>query len=268
MTPEGRDGEAWRSALWGSLLNVTVGLAGALVVGRLSAVLPLWGFVQQAGVGALGLIALLAWRRAPRVISLGVLQLQFASALTISLGGAQARVFAGQTIEVYQALKAGMIVIAILSPSAPVGTAWITIFAMAPVFQPEWWPVAARQHLPSLERWFVPVYGILAAALLLFRRRSALLESELSEARAEQLTVERLARMSLALRDLANTPLQTLSLGVSLLRHKLEKPEVVLDAMGRSIAKLVSIQQTLAPFEDDLEWRPRDESLDAVAQIE
>src|SRR5262249_60843715 len=123
----------------------------------------------------------------------------------VSLSGAGARVFAGQTVEVYQALKAGMIVIAIVSPSAPLGVAWITIFAVMPLVQPEWWPVAAREHLPPLERWFVPVYGILAAALLLFRRRSAALERALSEARAERLTAERVARMSLALRDLAHT---------------------------------------------------------------
>src|SRR5262249_6524981 len=151
-----------RSALWASLLNVSLGMAGTAVLARVPSVLPPWAFAQQAVVGVLGVGALLAWRRAPRLFFPGGVQPQVAGALMVSLSGAEARVFAGQTVEVYQALKAGMIVIAIVSPSAPLGVAWITIFAVMPLVQPEWWPVAAREHLPPLERWFVPVYGILA----------------------------------------------------------------------------------------------------------
>jgi hypothetical protein len=259
--------EAWRGAVWASALDLGCGVLGALAFLR-TAWLPVWTMLQFAGVGALALVALLWWRGAPRAVCLALFSLDVASALVTSLRGANAYAHAGQMGQLYQSLEAGLFVIAILSPSAGLGAASIAVFGVAPFVQFYGWPDAIRQAVLTPDLWLIPMYAAIAVVLLLYRRRSVTLQRLLSNARADRLTVERLARVSLALRDLANTPLQTLTTGVDLLRRKVGAEQVVLQSMERALLRLHDLKRALAPFEQHVEWRPRDESFDAVAQIE
>ena len=259
--------EAWRSAVWASALDLGCGVLGALVFRR-TAWLPVWTMLQFAGVGALTLLVLLWWRRAPRVVCLALFSLDVASALVTSLAGANGSAHAGQMGQIYQSLETGLFVIAILSPSARLGAAWIAIFTAAPFVQFSGWPEAIRRTMLLLDLWLIPMYGAIAEVLLSYRRRSLRLQRLLSDARADRLTLEHLARVSLALRDLANTPLQTLTTGVDLLRRKLGAQQVVLQSMEHALLRLHDLKRALAPFEQHVEWRPREESFDAVAQIE
>jgi len=259
--------EAWRGAVWASALNLGCGFLGALVF-RTTAWLPVWTMLQFAGVGALVLLALLWWRQAPRAVCLALFSLDVASALVTSLAGANAYAHAGQMGQLYQSLEASLFVIAILSPSARLGAMWTGIFTAAPFVQFSGWPEAIRQSVVLPDLWLIPMYALIAVVLLSHRRRSVRLQRLLSDARADRLTLERLARVSLALRDLANTPLQTLTTGVDLLRRKLVAQQVVLPSMERALLRLQDLKRALAPFEQHVEWRPREESFDAVAQIE
>src|SRR5262249_6515323 len=130
------------------------------------------------------------------------------------------------------------------------------------------WSEAIRQAMPPTDAWFVPIYAVVAIALLVHRRRSIHLERALSEARTERLTLERLARVSLALRDLANTPLQTLTAGMTLLRRDGQNHDQVLASMERALERLDGLRHALLPFEQHVEWRPHDESFDALVRIE
>jgi hypothetical protein len=259
--------EAWRSAVWASALDLGCGILGALAFRR-TAWRPLSTMPQFAGMGALALLALLWWRRAPRAVCLALFSLDVASALVTSLAGANAEAHAGQLGQLYHSLEAGLFVIAVLSPSARLGGALIGAFTVAPFVQFSGWPEAIRQSVFLPDLWLIPMYAVIALVLLLYRRRSVRLQRLLSDARADRLTLERLARVSLALRDLANTPLQTLTTGVDLLRRKLGAEQVVLQSMEHALLRLHDLKRALAPFEQHVEWRPREESFDAVAQIE
>jgi hypothetical protein len=257
--------EAWRSVVWSSVLDIGSGIAGAMAF-RSQSWLPVWAMLQFAAVGAVVMAAALIWRAAPRRVLLVLFSLNVASALITALAGAQTFAHANRMEDLFQSLKAGLFVIAILSPSLPVGVGWIVVFTLAPIVLVHTWAADVRQMVPSWDPWFVLVYGGIALVMLLYRRRSVALEHQLAEARAERLSVERLARVSLAIRDLANTPLQTLTTGVALLRRDVTERERVLAPMERALARLEKLRLALAPFE--LAWQPGDESFDALARIE
>ena len=261
--PERR--EAWRSVLWSSVLNIGAGVAGALAF-HSHAWMPVWAMVQFAVVGAAMLAIALGWRNAPRQVLLALFSLNVASALVTGMAGAKAFAYAGQLEELFQAVKAGLIIIAILSPSLPVGVGWIVVFTVAPIVQVHTWTEAVQKAVPFWEPWFVPIYGGIALVLLLYRRRSVALERQLAETGAKRLSVERLARVSLAIRDLANTPLQTLTTGVALLRVGGSDHERVLASMERALGRLGTLRGALAPFEQA--WEPAAESFDALERID
>jgi hypothetical protein len=258
-------GEARRAVLWSSVLNFSCGVMGTLAF-RQANWLPMWAMVQFAISGGVVFLVALLWRGARRPVYLGLFSLNVASALLTSLAGANAFAFVGQVGEVYQSLKAGLVVIAVLSPSLRLGAAWIGVFAVAPIVQAHLWEPTIRNAIPAWEPWFVPIYGAIALVLLLYRRRSMTLQNELAETRAERLAIERLAGVTLAVRDLANTPLQTLTTGVGLLRHNVPDSDRVLASMERALSQLAKLRLALAPFER--EWQPADESFDALARVE
>jgi hypothetical protein len=79
--------------------------------------------------------------------------------------------------------------------------------------------------------------------------------------------IEELARMSLAVRDLANTPLQTLELTLELLRRSDADPTIV-ERLSRSLQRLRRLNELLASYEQDVVWTARQESFDAVRVLE
>jgi hypothetical protein len=259
--------QAWRSALWSSGLDFGSGALGTLAFWPLSD-MPIWPTVQFGVVGGVLLVVLLLWRRAPRAVCLVLLSINFASALVTSLAGMQALMTRGVASELFQSIKISFIVIAILSPSVWLGLAWMGIFAVAPVIEFYLWTAPMQAAAPPGEPWFAVIYAGIGAVLLLYRHRGLRLERTLSDVRAERLTMQRLAHVALALRDLSNTPLQTLTTGVGLLRHKVAAEEKVLASMDRALARLQELGGVLKSFEEPIEWKPHDESFEAVTLIE
>ena len=71
---------------------------------------------------------------------------------------------------------------------------------------------ALRARMSAGEPFGIIAYGVFALVVLGFKQRAYALRGELEHERSEKLALERVARVSLALRDLANTPVQTLEL--------------------------------------------------------
>jgi hypothetical protein len=66
----------------------------------------------------------------------------------------------------------------------------------------------------------------------------------------------------LALRDLANSPLQTAANLVVLLRERAPELADLTDKLERAVARLTTLKRAPRPFEDQLEWQPGDEARD------
>jgi hypothetical protein len=262
----GRD-EAWRSALIASALNLVVGATGAIAFRR-AGILPAWPLVLFACVGAATLIYLLARPHASHRACMVALQLDFAAALICSAAGTEAQARVGDVNEVFRAVQVSTIIVALLTPSTTVGVLWIVLFAASAAIELETWPVAVKRAVPVEEPWLSAGIAIVALALLLHRHRSARLERELADAHTQRATLEQLAMMALAVRDLANTPLQTLTSGVALLRADTPRRQAVLDAMASALAKLGTLNRVLMTFEPYVPAWTGDEGFNAVERIE
>jgi hypothetical protein len=258
--------EAWRSAAWSSAIDMIVGGLALLAIG-FSSPMPIWFIVQFVAVGALVMALLVVWKHAPRSACLALLSLNFASGLLAVWAGADAQSRLGDVSGSYHALVVSMLMVAILTPSEPLGAVWITAFALLPIVETWTWPADFVRRLPTGEPWLSTAFGVAAMGILLYSRRSVRLARELSAVKGERLAAERVASIALSVRDLANTPLQTLTSGLSLLRIDRAPAAAVLDSMERALAKLSVLRSALGRFEQHLEWRPQDESFDSLSRL-
>jgi integral membrane sensor domain MASE1 len=79
-----------------------------------------------------------------------------------------------------------------------------------------------------------------------------------------QRAVRRLAEMSLAITDLANTPLQTLLLELQAMARTGEGPRPAqLERMTRSAERLSELNRVIASFRPEMPWKPEDVSIDS-----
>jgi hypothetical protein len=230
--------------------------------------LPIWPLVQFAAVGALVLTAMLIFRQAPRGACLVALQVNYGSGLLASWAGAWALVQIGDVSQLFHSIEVSLLVVAILSPLVVIGAVWIALFVAVPIVQILLWPPEIVQTLPAAQPWITFAFGLAALGILLYRRRNLRLQRALATSRAERLALEQLARMALLVRDLANTPMQTLTAGVSLLRSRNVTDPQILDSMQRALEKMRSLRGALTAFEQHIVWQPQDESFDGLERLE
>jgi hypothetical protein len=89
------------------------------------------------------------------------------------------------------------------------------------------------------------------------------MELSVIRTRVEREALEQLARKLLAIRDLTNTPVQTIELTSAVLRmhHPDLKPQ--LDRLDRALAQLHQLNELLEGVQSSARWSPALESFDA-----
>jgi hypothetical protein len=100
------------------------------------------------------------------------------------------------------------------------------------------------------EPWATLAFGGFALVLLGYRLRQIAYERSLLRARAGAEAATHRAELSTLVRDLANTPLQTISLEVTLLKNKVPPYERRLDRIERALGRLRALNTRLAPDGD------------------
>jgi hypothetical protein len=137
----------------------------------------------------------------------------------------------------------------------------ITIEAMA-----FWW----RFHLwsnPLLAQsgyiWFVLLTGFCAAALLIARYLYERTIRRYVEIEARAATSEMTARLFLTVGDRANSPLQTLEIGLALLKRGQPK-STLLDALLDALKKLVGLHEIFKVRNAEIDWS----QTEALADLE
>ena len=82
---------------------------------------------------------------------------------------------------------------------------------------------------------------------------------------AESRALERLASVALAVRDMANTPLQTLTLSIEMLQDRCDGN--TLARMSRAVERLKKLDQAMSAYSSQVRWRNEDMGFDALAVI-
>ena len=155
----------------------------------------------------------------------------------------------------YEPNKLSVLTLAIIAPpSWPIGMVAILLFAGSALVHHLTLAEAIRARMSAGEPFGIIAYSVFALVLLGFKQRAYALRGELEHERSDKLALERVARVSLALRDLANTPVQTLEL----VRQRLltDNPElrVQTERMGRALERLRRLNDILAPYQSSVIW--------------
>jgi signal transduction histidine kinase len=267
--------DAARAAAKGAVSLQILGLVGLSIDGVFwlvshGRVLP--GYLAALAVLGLLLVLLLLLgrRRAPSVaVSSGAALINVAVVLAALWSAGEILARDGRPWVPFQPQKLGVLALALIAPSpAWVGVLSILAFTLASVAQYLAFPAAVRERLMGGEPWGSFAFGAFALVALAHRLRLARLEREAARAQAEAETGKRLAAIALAVRDLSNTPLQTLRLSVALLDLRHPEEARRLDQMGRAIDRLEELDRAFARCEAQTEWRPSAESFDPLAVLQ
>jgi len=256
---------AWHGTAVACALNV-VGMSLDLVIARTLPGVPTWPNLVSIAVSATVLALLVAGRRPPRLTVAGFL---VHNAVIVGALWITDAYYALQPTWVpFRPHELGIFAVALLAPPILwVGVVSVAMFALGAVAQFFVFPAAIRGRLIG-EPWVVVIYGLFGVVLLVYRAQRAASERARLRAEAEAATMERLARSFLALRDLANTPLQTLSLTVQLLH--LQHPELapLIDRIERALVRLRDTTEILSRYDVFVEWGSSDLSFDPVSLLE
>jgi hypothetical protein len=259
---------AWRGAFAAAVLNA-VGMSVDFLLARDIPTMPIYPYAMSVLVG-IGLIVFLLICRPRATVRLGsAVFLLNTIAILVALwitSGYWATT--GRAWTPFQANKLGALTVAMLAPELGVGLASIAGFAATAIGKSYVLDPEIHRGFPVGEPWFVLIYALFGAVLLIYRLRSMALEREMLRVQAEAATAGQLARTFVRLSDYANTPIQTIAFTTELLRTKTQDLKPTLDRLERAVDKLTELSHALTAYENAHKWSPGDESLDATMMDE
>jgi hypothetical protein len=155
----------------------------------------------------------------------------------------------------YEPNKLSALTLAMIAPPGwATGIAGILMFVGSAVVHQLWFSDAFHAHEAAGEPFGIIAYGVFALLLLGFRQRGHAMREELARARSERLALERVARVAITLRDLANSPVQTLELVRQELIHDAPQLRVHQQRMGRALQQLRKLNEVLMRYQDAVPW--------------
>lgn len=159
----------------------------------------------------------------------------------------------------------GMVGSAILAPGRVVAASVIVGFgAEALVLAPLLRRLATGNEIAVNEPVQTVVYAFIAIGMLAYRVHMQAVERAYVQKTLEAESLARVARAFQAVRDLTNTPLQSLHFGVELIERGHAGSKVIA-CLRAALRRLDELSHSLAGTERAVPWRPGDENLDARA---
>jgi len=258
---------AWRGALLAAILNA-VGAPLELLVARDTLDLPATAPLTSAAIGVV-LAAILWWRRdrTTRLEAAVLFSINTAAIVVMLWIDNTHWVTLGPRWAPFQANKLGAITVGLLTPEIAVGVASIVAYAGSAILQWWLWGPAERAVLARGEPIPTCIFAAFGLVLLVFAARRYALERRLVAEAKEAAALEELARTLLAVRDFANTPLQTIASATALARLRHPDVSVELVRIERALKRMQELNSLLARHEGHIRWRKEDESFDAVERL-
>lgn len=252
----------WRGALIACGLNA-IGMPLDLFLARSVPDMPRWPSLASGATGVLLMILLLARRRRPTTRLTATVFLANITVIVCALwitSGAYAAAPAKWIP--FQANKLGALAAAVLAPDLATGLLAIGAFVAMALLRYLMLPADLQQRFPIGEPWTIAIYAVFALAMLGYRVHSVALARRVLRVRTESIATQRLARTFLALRDVTNTPLQTIELAANIVRARCPDMAPVLDRIDRSLDRLYRLNHAFSMYEAQIEWADTDVSPD------
>jgi hypothetical protein len=264
---EARARAAWRSAVIAVVLNL-VGMPMEMAIVRTVPEVSASPAIASMAVSAVLLAILLARRRRPPV-ALG--EVAFFVNLAVNLAAlwwiGRSYAGSGRLWMPFQEYKLGMVTVAMIAPQPWAGGVGVAAYAIASFLQRASFDPTTRDHLVMTEPWATIAFGVFSVIVLVYRVRQQRIEHAFAVTRARIEVTERYARVMIAVRDLANTPIQIIALAAEAARRREPGVGHLMDRVDRSLARLRELDRRLRGYEHLVEWRARDESIDAESTV-
>jgi energy-coupling factor transporter transmembrane protein EcfT len=258
----------WRGAVVACGLNA-VGMPLDFLMARGIPNMPGWPPLMSSAVGVILAIVLFAGRRHPITRLSTTAFVLNTAAILVSLwitSGAYAAA-PGAWIP-FQANKLGALAAGVLAPDLATGLIAIGGFAGMAMVRYMTFPIEQRERLPIGEPWVIVIYAIFAIAMMGYRLHSVALARRMLRVRTESIATQRMAKTFLAVRDLRNTPLQTIELAVGITRRRCPDLGPVLDRIDRALDRLYRLNHAFSVYESQIAWTEDDVSPDSSLLIE
>lgn len=240
---------AWRGAIVASLLNA-LGTPIDVVIGLRVPGTPWLPGILASAVGVFLAAILHARRHDPPPARISSLLFCVNTAVIVWAISISGQHYADVGLMPFQANKLGVFAVALLAPEAWAGLASILAYTLAALVQGALMQRADSEGVSNVavyEPWATLVFGGFAIVLLGYRLRRIVYERTLLRAEASAHAARRIAELSLWVRDLANSPIQTLTFEVALLRSGAPATAERLDRVQRAIDRLHDLNTRLAP---------------------
>jgi hypothetical protein len=227
---------------------------------------PIRGAHVLLGAATLAFIGARRRQLSPRAIKTAYLAVVLPLLLVFWIGEV-VYLHSGRSFAPFFGTKLAMLLVALLAPTLRIGTFLLIGFAVETV--PLWYlyNMGSSAHVSASEPWATMSFGALSLVMLLFRAHHDRVARAAEEERVRAQALEELAKVLLAIRDIANTPIQTLGAAVELLRIHGDGDPVVLDAMERALARLRLCTRPLAGYDEHVRWERIGGSLDVEQAI-
>ncbi|MEQ1876413.1 MAG: hypothetical protein ABL958_07190 [Bdellovibrionia bacterium] len=239
-----------------SLLTVT-GMTVNLMILSKSPAMPMWPISIGMVTSVLVLSVLLTVRNRLPLWSVSVLFMlnTFAVATTFFILSTHWPIHDPNWIP-FQPNKLGCLVVGLLAPSLYAGVLGLLLHAgggtlLFLTFSPQ-----IRAILPASEPFTLWVFAMSGFCVLIFRMRSSWLQQAYTHAQAEVVVAHRLARSFFQLRELMNSPMQTLDFSIGLLKEKSSDNEPIANRMSQALNRLRAINEVLDAHERKINWAP------------
>ena len=159
------------------------------------------------------------------------------------------------------------IIVALLAPPPVWMGTTILIAILAEALGEYWFGGLSQRRLFEHEPWLTIAMAVLAVVVLVIRVRSIARERVLLQRVAELSHEARMTQMTLAVRDLTNSPLQILWLQVELLERSVPGAGRFVVPMKRAIVRLAELNRTLRSYDLGNDG-DRHASLDSIHVLE
>lgn len=241
--------ELWRSSL---ILAVTTAVAaGVLALGHMNIPgLSLWQDLQLLLVSTSLAGLLVFWCRRPNAVLCRIAFLAVVASAIVAMTVNQHLLAESRRLFPFMGHKAMLVAIALIARSRSLGLIAIGAVTLAGTLQAlaSGGTTAAVGSEPLL----TCLFAVIAVVMLLLRSRGHSAERALVLARADTTAAQHLASTFLAIRDLANTPLQTLVLAIGVLERRHGTESELVGGMKRALEQLQRLNEVLVTAELDL----------------
>lgn len=174
----------------------------------------------------------------------------------------------GSNFEAFVAYKLIAIGIAIISPN-PIwlATLVIALCGIVPTvfyfyLPPEW-----RTSFAVQEPWLSIVYACMAWLLLLHNLANRKSTQKVMQLESQRKSLEELAGIFLAMRDLTNSSLQTIEYVTELAKHEKLSAKELSAYLEKSMQRYRDVSQALALSDDDVNWLKSHAAMDSADEL-